>query len=171
MTAFSEADVDSIDFELLRHGATTLFRRPALFNAAVDELSALGYSVHRIDARARVPFVAGLTEALRFLENFGYTPWTGNLNALNDAFREVLFGDHRGVAFAFHGLDALHRVEPDLAQGTLDILEASARDHMLFGHRLLAVVQSDDPDLNLGSLGGRGVIWNRREWLTADRRD
>jgi len=171
MAAFSAADVGSIDFELLRHGAITLFRRPALFDAAVDQLTAIGYLVHRIDARAGVTFVAGLTEALRFHENFGYAPWTGNLDALNDAFREVLFGDHRGVAFAFYGLDALHRVEPDLAQGTLDILEASARDHMLFGHRLLAVAHSDDPDLNLGSLGGRGATWNRREWLTANRRD
>jgi hypothetical protein len=171
MAAFGAAEVDSLDFELLQHGATTLFRRPALFNAAVDQLAALGYLVHRIDAQARGSFVAGLTEALRFHENFGYTPWGGNLDALNDAFREVLFGDHRGVAFAFHGFDALHRVEPRLAQVTLDILEGSSRDHMLFGHRLLAVVHSDDPDLNLGSLGGRGVTWNRQESLTADRRD
>jgi hypothetical protein len=122
-------------------------------------------------ARVRASFAAGLTEALRFHENFGYTPWTGNLDAVNDAFREVLFGDHRGVVFAFHSFDALHRAELHLAQGTLDILEASARDHLLFGHRLLAVVHSDDPDLDLGSLGGRGATWNRREWLSADRRD
>lgn len=171
MVAFFEADVGSIDFELLRHGATTLFRRLVLFNAAVDQLAALGYLVHRIDARARVPFVDGLTKALRFHDNFGYTPWGGNLDALNDAFRYVSFDDHRGVAFAFHGLDALHQVEPRLAQCTLDILESSARDHMLFGHRLLAVVQSDDPDLNLGSLGARAATWNRREWYATDRRD
>ena len=137
----------------------------------MDKLVALGYLVHRIDARAREPFFTGLTEALRFLENFGYAPWTGNLDALNDAFREVLFGDHRGVAFAFHRFDALYRVDPRLARVTLDILEASARDHLLFGHRLLAVVHSDDPDLDLGLLGGRGATWNRQEWLTAHRRD
>lgn len=100
MAAFSGADVESIDYKLLRYGATTLFRRPALFSAAIDELAALGYLVHRIDARAPAPFIAGLTEALRFHENLGYTPWTGDLNALNDAFREVVFDDHRGVAFA-----------------------------------------------------------------------
>ena len=171
MAAFCAADGDSIDFELLQHGATTLFRRPALFNAAVDQLTALGYLVHRIDARAREPFVTGLTEALRFHENFGYTPWGGNLDALNDAFREVLFGDHRGVAFAFHRFDALHRVEPRLAQGTLDILEGSARDHMLFAigcwpwFTPMTLTSTSDRS------AGRCATWNRREWLAADRRD
>jgi hypothetical protein len=167
---FSEADVGSIDYELLRHGATALFHRPALFNAVVDELAVLGYLVHRIDARALAPFVADLTEALRFQENFGYSPWGGKLDALDDAFCEVRFGDHRAVAFAFNGFDALHRVEPYMAQCTLDMFEANARDHMLFGHRLLAVVQSDDPDLKLGSLGARAATWNRQEDY-ADRHD
>jgi hypothetical protein len=158
-----------LEFSLLRHGATTLFRRRALFAEAAEGLAALGYQVHQIDARARAPFLADLTLALAFQENFGYAPWTGSLDALNDALRSVAFGDHRGVAFAFERLDALHAADAPLAQGTLDLVEANARDHLLSGHRLVALVQSDDPWLDLGPLGGRPATWNAREWMNADR--
>ncbi|MCE9580349.1 MAG: hypothetical protein K8W52_44940 [Deltaproteobacteria bacterium] len=169
MAAFTDDDRGALDFELLRDGATTLYRRRTRFEAAIDALAALGYVVHRIDAATREEFERGMTRALDFEGQFGYAPWTGSLDALVDAFRGVAFAG-RGVVFAFLRLDALHAVEPALARGTLDILEGASRDYLLYGLRLIGLVQTDDPDLDLGALGGRGAQWNRSEWLAADRR-
>jgi hypothetical protein len=45
------------------------------------------------------------------------------------------------------------------------------RRHMLSGNRLLTLIQSDDPELDvkIGRVGGFTSIWNRHEWLNKDR--
>jgi len=41
---------------------------------------------------------------------------------------------------------------------------------MLTGHRILALVQTDDPDLRFDPVGAASVVWNDAEWLNASRR-
>jgi hypothetical protein len=36
---------------------------------------------------------------------------------------------------------------------------------MLLGRRLLILVQSDNPTIQFGRLGGVPALWNHREWL------
>jgi hypothetical protein len=40
---------------------------------------------------------------------------------------------------------------------------------MLYGRRLLILVQSDDPKIQFGLVGGEAPMWNRREWSLKDR--
>ncbi|HEY0251600.1 MAG TPA: hypothetical protein VGC41_08735, partial [Kofleriaceae bacterium] len=57
-----------------------------------------------------------------------------------------------------------------LATGILDVIAIQARPHLLFGRRLLALVQTDVPDLALPPIGRTSVSWNPREWLAAATR-
>jgi hypothetical protein len=41
---------------------------------------------------------------------------------------------------------------------------------MLFGHRLLCLVQSNDPDIRFDVVGAAPVMWNPVEWLKENRR-
>jgi len=50
------------------------------------------------------------------------------------------------------------------AEVVLDIIVSGSRFHLLNGNRLLALVQTDDPELRFGAIGGSSPQWNRREW-------
>lgn len=155
---------DSLGATLLRHGAITKFFSPAPFQRTIAELAKAGYRAHMIDADDATVFRAQMTRALRFKENFGYEPWTGNLDALNDAFRSVDFAGVAGVAFAFTRFDLLLAAEPRLAEGVVDVLESASREHLVAGSCLIGLVQSDDPRLELPPCGARPPTWNEEEW-------
>ncbi len=154
---------------LLRHGAITKFFRREPFQRTVAELAKAGYRAHLIDADDASVFRAQMTRALRFQENFGYEPWTGSLDALNDAFRSVDFESVTGVVFAFSRFELLHAADPRFGEGVLDILESASREHLVLGMRLIGLVQSDDPRLELPACGGRAPAWNDEEWLNTSR--
>jgi len=169
MAPFREEDFDRIDYQILRYGASALYHRRDLFEEVAAWLKAQGYRVFRIDASSEEDFIAQMSQALRFLENFGYEPWTGNLDALNDAFRYLDFEGVEGIAFCFDRFDSLARKNPRFARTILDILESQSRDCLLEGRRLLALVQSDDPEISFDALGARSATWNQAEWMRCER--
>jgi len=154
---------------LLRLGANTLFHRRRMFAATIGVVRNAGGRVHEIDCLTYEAFRLDMTRALRFAENFGYEPWGGNLDALNDAFREVDFVDASGVAFAFTRFDALYASAERVAIAVIDILEGASRDHLVDGHRLIGLIQSDDPHIELPPGGARTPLWNHSEAMLAHR--
>lgn len=52
----------------------------------------------------------------------------------------------------------------------LDIVADRARGAALFGHRIMALVQSDDPDIAFEPVGAMAVMWNAAEALDSSRR-
>jgi hypothetical protein len=106
---------------------------------------------------------------LRWKEQFGYEPWTGNLNALNDGMRDYPFGPSGRSALVLVGFHHLVAKSEELAQAVLDIFESAARNHLLLGKLLIALVQTDDPHYFCSGLGCRSANWNPREWLEAKR--
>jgi hypothetical protein len=51
----------------------------------------------------------------------------------------------------------------------LDIAQAASRSYLLFGHRFLVLVQSDDSQIEFEPLGAVPVNWNHREWSRHSR--
>ena len=56
-----------------------------------------------------------------------------------------------------------------VAEAMLDVFARAIRYHMLFGKRLIILVQSDDPRIHFDGLGGVSAMWNSREWLNKNR--
>ena len=54
---------------------------------------------------------------------------------------------------------------PDVAWSVLDVLAIQARYFLLFGQRLVALIQSDDPQIRFEPVGACPISWNGREWL------
>jgi hypothetical protein len=44
-----------------------------------------------------------------------------------------------------------------------------SREWLVFGKRLIGIVQSDDPHIEFDKVGGYHPFWNGREWLTESR--
>jgi len=169
MTAFSEDDSDRLDWQLMQNGAVTLYFQTANLEGDAAWLREDGYQVQTIDCRDLAGFQHQMSRALRWKEQFGYEEWTGNLDALNDAFRYLEIDSDGGLVLCFLRYDLLKAASPDLAQGLLDIIEWHSRDYLLLVRRLLALVQSDDPRIQFQPLGARRAEWNRREWLNKTR--
>lgn len=155
------------DFHLLKNGPVTLYHRQEVLEDAVATLAGLGYLVHRFDARAWVTqadFAAAVKQELDFPDYFG-----GNLDAFNDCLRDVAafaYGadrDAAGTVLVFTGYDAFTARDPRAAQIILDIIADNARLGLLYGHRMICLVQSDDADIRFAPVGATAVGWNLKE--------
>lgn len=166
MAPFSENDAGRLDWQLMQNGAVTLYFQTAILKEDLAWLREHGYQIENIDCRDLVGFQHQMSRVFKFKEQFGYDEWTGNLDALNDAFGIAFEG---GLVFCFIRFDLLKAASPDLAQGILDIIESNSRYNLLLGRRLMALVQSDDPRIQFGPLGANAANWNRQEWFNKNR--
>ena len=156
-----------LDFQLLRDHPVTLYHKPAVLDDDLGWLQAQGYAVHRFTASAwstLEDFHAEVSKALKFPAHYGR-----NLDAFRDCLSELKVTREGGLVLVFVGFDEFHRRYPEQASHVLDIIAGRSRHALLFGRRLLAVVQSSDPRLQLSPVGSTPVGWNRREWSTKDR--
>jgi hypothetical protein len=169
-----EADARRLDFQLARTSVVTLFWRPRLLDEATGWLRQQGYTVVSLDAHDWISddeLHRDIATALDFPDYYGR-----NLDALNDCLRDVAsyqYGTTRqatGLVLALSGFDSFTRRRPRTAQAVLDIVADQARAAMLTGHRMLCLIQCDNPDSTFEPVGAMPVVWNQAEWLDAARR-
>jgi len=176
MASFDQDDELSGDraFRLVYNSFVTMFRDGRLLAETLDWLTGHGYQVADVDAGAcqdTKGLLDLLAEALDFPDYFGR-----NLDALNDCMRDVIAGDYgfdvnaTGFVLVFRRYDVFAALEPRAAHAVLDIFAKQARDAALVGHRMMCLVQSDDPNLRFEPVGATPVLWNDAEWLHARRR-
>jgi RNAse (barnase) inhibitor barstar len=149
------------DWDLLLSGACTLYYRPEILAQDVAWLREHSYEVHAFDCAAwdsEELFHTEISQALGFPRYYG-----GNLSALNDCLAELDVRDEGGLALQFNRFDHLARTLPEFAWHVLDIIEDNSRHHLLFGHRMIALLQSDDPRLEFKPVGARPIVWNWQE--------
>lgn len=160
-------DLQRLDWLLLQNGAVTLYFRPQVLVEDVEWLKGHDYRVDSFECSVWVS-ESQMHEALsRGLE---FPPYYGrNLNALNDCISDIEIPEEGGRVLVFSRYDSFAARFPDVAWSVLDIMEINSRRLLLFGQRLIVLVQSDDPELFFEPVGGRPVMWNRKEWLARSR--
>jgi RNAse (barnase) inhibitor barstar len=88
-----------------------------------------------------------------------------NLAALNDCLSDLEIND-QGFIVVFRNFQS---VDKDLTHKLLDIFANNSRQHILFGEKLLTLVQVDDPNYQIEPVGSCPVLWNGAEWLNSKR--
>jgi predicted enzyme related to lactoylglutathione lyase len=73
------------------------------------------------------------------------------------------------VVLVLKGLDQVRGKDEASVLALLDLLASIARWHLLFGRRLICLVETGDIDLDTGVLGGERPGWSRHEFLLAHR--
>ncbi len=145
-----------------------------MLTSTLEWLSSEGYRVIVIDAvtwSTTDDALDALAGALGFPDYFGQ-----NLSALNDCLRDVAafqYGSDEnstGTALALTHFEGFAARQPDIAHALLDVFARRARTGLLIGHRMLCLVQSDDPHLSFDVVGAEAVPWNPAEFLDAKRK-
>lgn len=154
---FTPETLNRADWPLLRNGAVNLFARREDYSAAVTALDGLGYRM-LIFARGPEHFIDEMSAALKWHEQFGYKPWTGNLDAFNDALRGEPFDSADDGAICIENFQALVGDDETFARGLLDIIEYQSRQYLLFGKRLIALIHTQNKGFRCEGLGGRTVM-------------
>ena len=155
-------------FELMATSFVTVFHRRDLLAELTDWLRSAGYHLVEVECRERRDareLLTALGEAFSFPEYYGR-----NLDAFNDCLRDVVryaYGtdaEATGTVLILDRFDAFAACDGEAAHAVLDIFAGQAREAALIGHRMLCVVQSDDPHLEFEPVGAMPVMWNPQEW-------
>ena len=156
-----------LDWSLLQNGAITLYRRPELLEEDLDWLRGQHYRVDRFDCSAwfsESEMHQAFSSCLEFPEYYGR-----NIHAFNDCMSEIEIPHEGGRVLVLNRYDYFAAKFPNIAWAVLDVMEITSRRLLLFGLRLIILVQSDDPGISFDPVGGRPVMWNTREWLNESR--
>jgi RNAse (barnase) inhibitor barstar len=170
MAAFRDdpTEWERLDWRLLQNGTVSLYHRPAVLDADVAWLTGVAYRIVRVDCRewaaSGTPHPS-LARALAFPDYYG-----ANLNSLADVLVDLDVPDEGGLALVLDRLDAyVAKTDRGEAWAVLDVFEAASRRFLLTGRRFIVLAQSNDPQLMFDGVGARPVMWNPKEWLTANR--
>lgn len=156
-----------LDWRLLQNGSVTLYLRPEFLAEDGAWLRAHEYRLDSFDCSAwasELLMHEALAAGLDFPEYYGR-----NLDAFNDCISGIDIPGESGRVLVFTRYDLFAARFTRAAWVVLDILETQSRFLLLFGRRLLTLVQSDDPGISFKPVGARPVMWNRRVWLSKDR--
>jgi hypothetical protein len=172
MPSFGRNEWRAQDFQLLLTGAIHLFWRRAILDETVAELREAGYDILVLDASRWSSEGEMHSDIAR---EFSFPAYYGkNMDALNDCLRDVALGEENSAltsatALVLDHFDSFVRAEASAAQTFIDIFADNSRRAMLVGHRMVCLLQSDDPRLQLAPVGATPVAWNHKEWMEKNR--
>jgi RNAse (barnase) inhibitor barstar len=144
-----------------------LYFRPEVFNEDIAQLRGEGYQIDEFDCTRWLKesdFHADVAARLAFPDYYGR-----NLDAFNDCIGDIEVPNSGGRAIVLRRFDLLAQREPRVARAVLDIMASASWHFLLFGLRLLTIVQSDDPRIAFEQIGARPAMWNPREWPDKNR--
>ncbi|WP_182376508.1 barstar family protein [Nocardioides sp. WS12] len=162
-----------VDFRLALNGPVTLFWRESILEDTVQWLRQHGYRVVEIDVSSTTSKVELLVEIGRRLEFPNY--FGRSLEAFNDCMGDVASGEYgwdrsdAGLVLVLKHFRKFALLEPSVAHSILDTFTAQARYGMLFGNRLLCLVQTADPRQRFEGVGAERIIWNDAEAMDSSR--
>lgn len=161
MAVFSSEDCNRLDFEILAEGGVALYYQHEVLGEDLAWLALERYEVVQFDEEA-LDSVMGFHFEARLKLGFpeGYEP---TLEYLRDYLSEVEVPAEGGVVLVLLGVERIAEDDLEGLRGIVDVIRDLSHEFVLTGHRFLALMQSDDPELDLGAFGARPVLWNPRE--------
>jgi RNAse (barnase) inhibitor barstar len=156
-------DVQRVDRLILMQSPVALYHSPAVLREDVAALESYGYFCPSFDCaewNTAADMPKALAAPLDFPDYHGE-----NLDALSDCLADLDIDDAGGTAVVLWRFDDFWQ-RHERAWDVLDVIAHASWGHLLYGRRLLALVQSDDPTFLPASVGARPVAWNRREVLS-----
>lgn len=169
MAAFTydESSWSRLDYVLLRDGGVGIYWADHILHEDLAWLRNERYAIHEFNGanwRVEADFHDAVAETLSFPGYYGR-----NLDAFHDCMGDVEVPVEGGMVILIRNVDAVGLGEGQFLPVVLDILAATTRQKLLFGRRLLTLLQSRNPAIDFSPVGAVPVMWNPREWLRSKR--
>lgn len=173
MGSFTRGDRVLRDFQLLFNSPVQKFWSPSNLEDTVSWLRTQGYRIIEFRSeewRSEVDMHLAFEQLLSFPSYYGR-----NLDALDECLADFAlyeFGSDpqaTGTVLVLTKYDSFVRLQPETAYLVVDAIASASRQALLIGHRMLCLVQTDDPRLEIEPVGSQPVIWNHREFLNTSR--
>jgi hypothetical protein len=161
VAVFRPDDCNRLDFEILAEGGVALYYQHEVLGEdlawfALERYEVIQFDEEALDSLESFHFEARLK--LGFSEDYEPT-----LESLHESLSELSVPEVGGVALVLPGVQRIAADDREGLQALLGVVAELSHEFMLTGHRFLALLQSDDAELDLGPIGPRKVVWNPRE--------
>jgi RNAse (barnase) inhibitor barstar len=166
MAIFNESKLER-DYFLMRDGAIVMYYRPQVLDQDIEWLKSRDYRVVQFDCTTWET-EKDMHHALAQSLGFPQAPYP-NLDGLNDYLSDIDVPENGGLVLVFRRYDSFDANYHSTAWHVLDILARMSRFFLLFGKRLMVLIQSDDPHIKFDPVGRYPVSWNSKEWLNKNR--
>ena len=159
--------VARLDWLLMKDGPIALFRKGVVLADAVAWLERHGYAIAQADCgdcqtEQEVLWAIG--------QSLGFPRYpTPNLNGFDDDCWHLAVPDGGGTAVVLRRFEQVAERFPEFARLVLDVFARTAWNNLLYGRRLVCLVQSENPGIQFGRVGVKEPSWNSREWFRASR--
>lgn len=165
MAVFNHSDdlAERLDWKILQNGWASLYWRPEVLNRDLEWFKKEKFETILFDCSGwgqTKNIHKALKKQLHFPDYYGE-----NINALNDCLSDLQINDN-GLVIVF---EKFHLANKDYAFPLLDTFADNARKHVLFGKKLITLIQTDDPGYQIEPIGACSISWNFSEWLNKDR--
>lgn len=119
--------------------------------------------MHRLDCSQYATEAALLTAIARALQ-FEQTEYEEvHFASFEDWLWSIEVPEQGGTVLSLARFDLIVAQFPEFAQTLLDVLARSSHNKMLFGKVFMTLIQSNDPRLDLNTVGGVKPHWNFAE--------
>lgn len=154
---------DGLDWSILQNGWMSRYWRSAILNDDLKWFENKSYVLIEFDCRT---WHNDHIMHSQLKTKFDFPDYYGeNFNALRDCLRDLNI-IKSGLVVVFRHLD---QIKAPTAHKILDIMADCSRQHMLFGSRIITLIQVDNPNYEIGPVGRSEVTWNSQEWANSRR--
>lgn len=156
-----------LDEEILRDGAVAMYHDSNILEKDIENLESFNYKIIDTNVSDWTPQTlhSNLKDILNFPEYYGK-----NLDAFSDCLNDMYDKRYTGLVITFRHFDNLIEQDKSESQSLLDIIARISRQWMISGQRLICLIQSDDPNLEIDKIGGYHPSWNGAEWFDDKRK-
>lgn len=152
-----------LDWRILQNEWTSLYWQQNVLENDLDWFKKENFKVVDFDCKK---WTAETTIHKDLEKHLGFSAYYGqNFNALNDCLSDLEIDDIGFVIVFRH----FQNVDKEIAHTLLDIFAKNSRFHILFGKKLLTIVQVDKPNYQINAVGCCEVLWNGAEWENSKR--
>jgi RNAse (barnase) inhibitor barstar len=162
-----ERDYRRLDLNILRKGAIELYSNRTLLEEACQWFRGENYHVFVFQCagwESTNDFHEAISNTLHFPDYYGL-----NLDAFNDCLAYIDVPQESGCLLVFYCFDLFAKKFPHFAYDVLDIIEINSRRFLLYGERLIALLQSDDPNISFKPVGARSISLNQKRTLKTNK--
>jgi hypothetical protein len=145
-------------FELMRFGGVTLFDQEPILANHLQMLGQRQYVVYEFDCLSYPDDKAILYDVilrLGLLPDGASSPTPAmGLDGFNDFLSDARIPEESGMALVFRNFESLHSRYPYHAQNMLGIFAGVHYQKLLFGWRFMALIHSNDPQIQIEPING-----------------